>query len=190
MKRELTRKAFHIGFGTAFLLLIALLGTLNSFYLIGAFLVLGIIISLIMRKGYTIPLFGKIIASVEREKEKHLPGKAAIFFFISALLLLVLFKDQPIIAMAALSVQVFADSAAALVGKPFGKHKIYKNKSWEGTIACCIVALVCLFFFVSPLIALIGALVATIIEVFPGDDNLWVPIGTGIAIKALFLAGL
>jgi len=187
MKKEIIRKSLHLLFGTIFLALIWIAGTQPSFEIILGGLLIGIVISLAMRKGHKLPLLGKIIENVERPNETHFPGKAAVLFFVSALLLLFLFKNQPLIALAALSVQVYADSAAALIGKPFGKHKIYHKKSVEGTAACLVVAFICLQFFVPSYIALIGAVVATIIEVLPFDDNLWVPIGTGAVIKALLM---
>jgi len=185
MKREIMRKSVHIFFGTIFLLLVALTGTTTSLLAIGLCFAVGNIISIAIRRGYKVPLLEKIVLNVERENEKHFPGKAAVMFFASALVLLVLFKDYPMIVLASLSVQVFADAAAALVGIPFGKHKLYKKKSWEGTTACFVVATACLLFFYPIHIALIAAFVATLIEVLPLDDNLWIPIGTGIALKLL-----
>ena len=187
MKKEILRKSFHIIFGTIFLALIWLAGTWTSFEIILGCLVIGTLISMAMRKGWDIPFLGKLVEFVERPNERHFPGKAAVLFFVSALLLLFLFRNTPLIALAALSVQVYADAAAALIGKPFGKHKIYHRKSVEGTLACLIVAFICLQFFLPLHIAIMGAVVATAIEVLPFDDNLWVPIGTGAAIKALLM---
>jgi dolichol kinase len=187
MKKEIMRKSFHIFFGTVFLALIWLAGTWTSFEIILGCLIIGTLISLAMIKGYNIPWLGNIVKFVERPHEEHFPGKAAVLFFVSALIVLFLFKNQPLIALAALSTQVYGDAAAALIGKPFGRHKIYPKKSVEGTAACLVVAFICLQFFLPLHIALVGAIVATIIEVLPFDDNLWVPIGTGVAIKALLM---
>lgn len=185
LKKEFIRKGFHLIFGIIFLFIIWQLGTGTSLLIIGTCLVVGAIISIIIKKGFEVPLFSKTVLAVEREKEKSWPGKAAIFFFISAAIVLILFKDYPTIVLASISVQVFADTAAALVGIPFGKHKFYRKKSWEGTITCFIVALACLLFFYSAPTAIIAAIVATVIEVLPLDDNLWVPIGTGVTLRLL-----
>ena len=185
MKKELFRKSFHTLFGVVFLLLIWFAGVQLSTIIIGVCLLVGMAVSLLILKGYKVPLFFNIVKSVERKHEKHFPGKAAILFFASALILLVLFRTEPTLILAALSVEVFADSAAAIVGRAIGKHKLLNKKTWEGTITCFIVALACLLFFYATPIALIAALAATVIEVLPGEDNLWVPIGTGIVLKIL-----
>ena len=87
--------------------------------------------------------------------------------------------------LAALSVQIFADASAAIIGMSIGKHKLYRKKTWEGSITCFIVATACLFVFYPLPIAIIGAIVATAVEVLPLDDNLWVPIITAATLKAL-----
>lgn len=185
MKKELLRKGFHVLFGAAFLLLIYILGPKQSVSIIEAFFILGVIISVAMLRGIKIPFLSKTVEKVERDNEKKFPGKAAVFFFGSAIILLILFKSTPQIILASISVQVFADSAAALIGKPFGKHKLYKKKTWEGSITCFIVAFLCILFFFNWQVALIGALVATIVEALPLDDNLFVPLITAAAIRGL-----
>jgi hypothetical protein len=50
LKKELIRKSFHIIFGTIFLLLIALYGTLISFEIIAVCLVAGTLISIAIKK--------------------------------------------------------------------------------------------------------------------------------------------
>ena len=100
---------------------------------------------------------------------------------------MVLFKEYPLIILAALSVQVFADSAAAIIGIQFGKHKLYQKKSYEGSSACLIVAIICISFFYPIYIAIIAGFIATAVEVLPLDDNLWVPLATGFAIRLLLL---
>lgn len=153
--------------------------------IIAACLVLGLIATILIKFKIQIPLLGKIVESVERENEKDIPGKAAILFFISAIILLYFFKDNVTIVLASLSVQVFADAFAAIIGINFGKHKILGKKTLEGSTACFVVAFLCLIYFYPIQIALIAALVATIIELLPLDDNLWVPLFTATALKLL-----
>jgi dolichol kinase len=185
MKKELLRKAIHILFGVIILLLIHFTGTTISTQIIFLCLFFGTIISIAITKGYKFPLLNEIVFKVERENEKHFPGKAAIMFFLSALILLIIFKTDSVIVLASLSVQVFADSAAALIGTKYGKHKLYKKKSREGSLACLITAIICLSFFYPLNIAIIAGIIATIVEILPGDDNLFVPLITATTIRAL-----
>lgn len=184
-RKEYVRKSIHLIFGIFFLSLIYLLGTNTSIQIISVCLVLGIIVSLVIKHKTKIPYLCGIVECVERENEKQLPGKAAIMFFISAIILLFLFSDNITIVLASLSVQVFADAFAAIIGINFGKHKILGKKTLEGSTACFITALLCLNYFYPIQIAIIAALVATIIELIPLDDNLWVPLFTATALKLL-----
>ena len=101
--KEYTRKSIHLIFGIIFLTLIYNFGANISIQIIGACLILGIIVSLLMKYKIQIPFLGKIVANVERENEKKLPGTAAIMFFISAIILLVIFQDNKTIILASLS---------------------------------------------------------------------------------------
>ncbi|MFA6064537.1 MAG: phosphatidate cytidylyltransferase [archaeon] len=185
IKRELKRKSIHISFGILILLLINFAGTEISLHIIGLSLIAGTIISLGITRGHNFDIFKNIVEGVERENEKHFPGKAAIFFFISAIVLLIFFKNSPTIVLAALSVQVFADSMAAIIGTKYGKHKLLGKKSWEGTLTCLIVSIICINFFFPLSTAIIVGIIATIVELLPFDDNLWVPLATGAAIRLL-----
>lgn len=183
--RELKRKSIHLLFGIAILALIYFTGTKTSLYILFACLIVGIIVSTLIQKGVKFGFIGMIVTHVERENEKSFPGKAAVYFFLSAIILLGIFNTQQTLVLAALSVQVFADASAALIGMTFGKHKLYKKKSWEGSIACFIVATACLAVFYPLPFALIAAFVATAVEVLPLDDNLFVPIITAATLKAM-----
>lgn len=186
-KKELVRKLIHLLFGIIILGMIYFLGIPLTSVILFTGLIIGTIVSIALSKKINIPILGKIVAGVERENEKTFPGKAAILFFISAILVMVIFKDTPSIVLASISVQVFADSAAALIGINFGKHKLYKKKTIEGSTACLIVAIICINFFFPLHIAIIGGVIATIVELLPLDDNLFVPLFTAIAIKGLLL---
>ena len=183
--KEYTRKSIHLIFGIIFIALIYLLGTDISIKIISLFLALGIIASTLIKYKVKLPYLGKIVESVERENEKNFPGKAAIFFFASAIILLFFFQDNKTIILASLSVQVFADSFAAIIGINFGKHKLLGKKTLEGSSICFITALLCLAYFYPINIALITAIIATIIELLPMDDNLWVPLVTATALKLI-----
>jgi len=187
IKKEIIRKSIHLIFGIFFLLLIQYGGVQLSFNIIALCLIAGTIISIAMMRKHKFPLLNEIVGKVERDSERHFPGRAAIYFFVSALILLVIFKEYPLIILAALSVQVFADSAAAIIGIQFGKHKLFQKKSYEGSLACLVVSIICINFFFPIYIAIVAGFIATAVEVLPLDDNLWVPLSTGFAIRLLLL---
>jgi len=183
--QEYTRKAIHMGFGIIFIALIQFAGVQTSTLIIGLCLIAGGVLSLALMRGHDFPLLRQIVEMVERDNEKHFPGRAAVHFFIAAIILLILFKDNQPLIIASLCVQVFADSTAALIGLHFGKHKLYKKKTWEGSAACLITAIICINLFFPLHIEIIGGIIATLVELLPLDDNFWVPLATATAIRLL-----
>jgi dolichol kinase len=98
---------------------------------------------------------------------------------LGALIAILLFGEHyKIFVLASFLYLAFGDSSAALIGRAFGKHKMPTGKSYEGSCACFIAcALVGLFLF-NLWFALIGALIATLIELIPWkiNDNFWMQI--------------
>jgi len=185
MKKELTRKLFHLLFGFFIMFFIWFFGTETAFIGLSILTLMGIMLGFSIRKGARYPFLQKIIFTVERDDEKHFPGKAAIMFFLSACVLLFLFKSQPQIVFAAILVETLADTAAALIGKRFGKIKIMKDKTLEGTLAFFVVSVFCIGLFYSFEVALFCSFVAAIIEPLPWDDNWSVPLAVALSLKII-----
>ncbi len=118
-----------------------------------------------------------------------------LLFFMFAVLISVAWGlfDQPHLAAAAIIMWGTGDAAAALVGVPFGRHKVRSRftdgkKSWEGSIAMLTVSflsgLIILLFaqkLALPqalLLAAVGALLGTAAELFsPSEyDTVTVPV--------------
>ena len=193
MKKELPRKMIHIGFGTVFLVMIYYFGTELSFWILSLIFLAGLVVSLVIKKGHDISILVKIIRAVERDYEKHWPGKAALLFFIAAIILLYFFKNDSLIVLAGLSTAIYGDAAAALMGKGIGKIKIGFNNTLEGTLAGFVVCLICIGFFfptASLLVIVSAALVATIAEYLPINDNVAMPLGASATIYFLLLLAL
>jgi dolichol kinase len=116
-----------------------------------------------------------------RKKEKDKLG-GNVFFIIGTIIVFAVFDFK--IALAALLMTTFGDMAGALVGIPFGKHKLKNGKSWEGAVAQFVVDVVIGFFLLENLFIVIGmALVATWVEtkLTHVDDNLAIPVLAGFA---------
>jgi dolichol kinase len=123
------------------------------------------------------------------EEFKHYSG---IFHTtVGVFILFALFGAGTRIVTASLFYVALGDTAAALVGKSFGRHKIMGGKkSWEGAFGCLAVCaaagLACGFNVVA---VLASSAVACIIEALPTNpyfnDNVWMPIGAAVVLKLL-----
>lgn len=166
------------------------------------------IISVVIDFGryYILPLnniiqkfFGFLLREHEVDsKKKNLNG--ASYVFIGATISLWMFPK--IIFITAFTVLIISDSAAALIGRRFGKHK-FLAKSLEGTLAFFLFS--CLVVLFTPkaddllleiFIGIIGGAVGAIVENVSygwADDNLTIPISIGLTMWGLyylFLPGL
>lgn len=127
------------------------------------------------------------IGSAYRENEKNtvsgLPWTLSGSFFT-----MLLFPDKNIV-VASLFYLAFGDAAAALVGKRFGKRKIFWDKTLEGSLACFAVCFFIGIFFFNWQLALAGALAAAVIELFPWalNDNFWMPVISAFALTQLMI---
>jgi dolichol kinase len=95
-----------------------------------------------------------------------------------AFVTILLFPNKSIVFTSFLYLS-FGDAAAALVGKVIGKHKIaFTGKSIEGSLACFKVCLAVGLLLFNVKFALIGAIVATLVEAMPWklSDNFWMQI--------------
>ncbi|MDR1244621.1 MAG: hypothetical protein LBJ98_01420 [Endomicrobium sp.] len=100
-----------------------------------------------------------------------------IWTLSGAFIAIVLFPNKSMV-FASLLYFVFGDAAAALVGRTIGRHKIFTNKSLEGSSACFTVCFIIGLFLFNIQFALIGAISATLIEAIPWklNDNFWMQI--------------
>ncbi|MBC7319056.1 glycerol-3-phosphate acyltransferase [bacterium] len=114
-------------------------------------------------------------------------------FLLGVLLTFLLFKES--IAIASLSFLVFGDMMAKIVGINYGKRVIFNSeakKTLEGLIGFFSISISSAYFLwlsnMLPLwIGIVGAIVASIVEVFPFpvDDNVSVPVISGAIMSFL-----
>lgn len=106
-------------------------------------------------------------------------------------LTMLLIPDRNIV-MAALLYMALGDAAAALFGKAYGRTRLPGGKTLEGSVACCIVCFLVGWYFLGAPLAIVGALIATLVEFVPWplNDNLFMPLISAGALMALlrFLA--
>ena len=146
-------------------------------------IVLAFVEFLKMRYHREIPLFRHIYREEERNS---LSG--SIYLIIGVIIALALFEFN--IAVTAILMMIFGDSASALIGR-HGNHRIkHLRVTWEGVIAEFLVDLSVGFIFLNNIfMILIMALTATIVEATlkPVDDNLGIPVAAGFAGQALMI---
>ncbi len=128
--------------------------------------------------------FGELIREHER---MSLLGST--YLLLAALIAVEVFP-QPL-AAAALGFTVLGDAMGALVGKAWGRHKVF-NKSLEGAFGCLLAclawaALVSVVAHVPWGVTVAGAVVATLVEALPIplDDNLGITLAAGYTMKLL-----
>ena len=192
---EVLRKTIHV----SSLWMVAIMYFLSK---IDAVLTFGIFSLLILAVEYLrhrnslikkvfIILFGKILR--EKEVEKTMTGAA--YFVLSALIVSMIFPKE--IAITSFSVMIISDTAAALIGKKFGKTLLIDDKTLQGTQAffiSAVITIICLINFfphdnVRYLTVFLAAATGTLAELFSKrvkiDDNLLVPLVVG-AILLIF----
>jgi dolichol kinase len=141
-------------------------------------------------------IFGFLLREHELDhKKKNLNG--ATYVLLSALISVLIFPK--VIFISAFSILIISDSAAALVGRKFGRHK-FLSKSLEGTLTFFISA--CIVILFTPkvgsfqeeyLIGFIAAFVGAIVENISFrliDDNLSIPLSVGFTMWGLYLVML
>ncbi len=182
--REEYRKTAHIFFGIVIALFIYFADRFTATAVLGVVIILSLCISASIYKGKHIPLFSPIVANLEREGV--FPGKGTILFFIGTFICLLLFDKTYVIA--SVLILSFLDGISTLVGINFGRTKIYKNKSLEGTLSGIICGFLVLYllFPIPVIVSLVTAAVAGITELIsPVDDNLTIPIAVCITLTLL-----
>lgn len=138
-------------------------------------------------------LFGFLLRKHELDdQKKNLTG--ATYVLLSALICALMFPK--VIFVTAFTILIISDTMAALIGRKFGKRK-FLRKSFEGTLSFFISAsIVVLFtpkignFTMEYVIGLVAAFVGAIVENISygfADDNLSIPISTGITMWVLYL---
>ena len=190
MISELLRKSIHL---SGLILPVIYFFLDKPTMLIFAGILAGIAIAIELVK-WVFPSFGnfffQIFAPLLRTHERKGAITGATYYLISAFLCIRFFPKT--LAVVCIFFMVLGDLAAALVGKKWGRTKLIGAKSLEGSAACFVVCAAIALVKLDPIIGIIGALVATIVEMlpFPVDDNLTVPLVSGAVMYFLmqFLA--
>ncbi|HDD43494.1 MAG TPA: hypothetical protein ENG63_01340 [Candidatus Desulfofervidus auxilii] len=116
---------------------------------------------------------------VKEKEKKSITGSTYYLFAIS----ITLFFFPKTIATCAILYLTLGDPIAAIVGHYFPLFRIWQEKSLGGTLANFIVCLNIGFYFFSPFVAIIGAITATLVELFsPIDDAISIPLCSALVL--------
>lgn len=138
-------------------------------------------------------IFGFLLRKHELDNEKkNLTG--ATYVLISALICALIFPK--VIFVTAFSILIISDTMAALIGRKFGKRKLFR-KSFEGTLSFFVSASIVVFltpkignFPAEYIIGFIASFVGAIVENVSygiADDNLTIPLSVGLIMWGLYL---
>jgi dolichol kinase len=184
MKSEIRRQFIHFLFGSFFIAHTAAYGVQQTLLVLSAAFFLGLFLSFLLKKGFRIPLISHVTEKVERDYERHLPGKGALLFFLGAIVTLLLFQDT-LVAVGALCVAVYGDAASTVFGLRLGRHKISGKKTLEGTLGGILASVVFLALVFEWRVALAAAVIGMLAELLPGDDNFTIPLAVALTLTIL-----
>jgi glycerol-3-phosphate acyltransferase PlsY len=134
-----------------------------------------------MRRGFVSKVFFQLFGSLLRPSEKR-TFTGSSYYLLGIFLALLIFPKP--IAEASMFILIIGDTMAAFVGTMWGRTKIW-GKSLEGSLAFLVssCAILALLGRVGMHVAVVGALVATVVELLPLsiNDNLTIPISSGVS---------
>lgn len=169
---EQARKLVHLVFGVAIAAVILILPREEAIMLFSGSLLVGLVLTDLVKAGHRVPLVTLLVMHLEREGE--FPGKGAICFVVSSLFCTVFFPS--LVAATGVLTLAVLDSASALVGMHYGRKRLNGKKTLEGFLAGVIINSLVLLLLLDPVRAFLVSLVAGTVELaIPLDDNLLVP---------------
>lgn len=198
-RQELLRKSVHLS-SLWMVFAVCLIPQMPLLILFGTLLVLNVAVEYgyYKKQPFCNTVYGKLFGRMLREKETdgkfHLSGSPYVLG--AAFAVTFLFPKEA--AATALAVMLLGDTAAALVGRKIGKHKINNGKkSVEGSLAFFCVSSLTLYVFskIYDFPALVcmaglgGIFTAMLAEIYEDkiriDDNFSVPLCVGFALSAM-----
>ncbi len=187
VKDEAPRKAIHLGSIVIPLGLLWVPEDIGRWILIASAIVL-LVFDLVRihhpkLRTYFVTFFGHLI-----RRHEHSQVTGATYLVVSALVVSTLFEKE--VAAASLVFLIVGDTLAAMVGKAWGRTRIFGKKSLEGTIAGFLSSFLAAWALVpglGPGPLAVGALVGAVVEVLPIpiDDNFRIPLVAGLVLEWL-----
>ena len=182
-KNDILREGIHAS-GFFVPVLVGLIGVFPVSLLIYVVSALYFVSEISRMDRKNLPVISAITRSAASQAELYEFAAAPLYFAIGILITLLLFPAP--VNSAAIAIFTLGDSTAALFGGLVSKKPLpfNKGKTVEGSLAGFFFAFLAGAVFVSPALALVGAVVAMIVETLPlpVNDNITIPLCTGLAL--------
>ncbi len=188
---EVRRQVLHCFFGLFLVFLLRVYILSSELLGVGLLVAFGLVAFL---KYFKFPAFlYQGLAFFEREKHlKRFPARGVLCFLLGSWLATVFFSEN--IAAASILVLAFGDSVTNIIGRYFGRKKIFYNprKNWEGTLSGIFFATMGASLFVPLTYAFWASSVAMLVESmdlkigkFELDDNVLIPVVAGAVLMVV-----
>ncbi len=142
-----------------------------------------------IRKKQGLPIIRDITFLASRDGETSNFILAPFYFALGILIPLAIFNSS--IAFASIEIVALGDSSARIFGKLVGRTRLpfNKMKTFEGSLSCFILSWLGASLFVSPFIAILGALIGSLVEglPLPINDHLTMSVASGFT---MYMASL
>jgi HAD superfamily phosphoserine phosphatase-like hydrolase len=185
-KNEILREIIHAS-GATIPVLSSLLGVYSVSFFIIIVTLFYVMSQLATMERKSLPVISQITRHAATPGETYEFITAPIFFAFGILLTLLLFPAPA--SSAAIAIFALGDSAASIFGRMIGRKTLFfnKGKTIEGSLLGFFFAFVAGTFFLNPLGALVGAVVAMVVETLPlpVNDNLTIPLITGFVLTLM-----
>jgi len=191
-KQELVRKSIHM-ISLSIPIVYSFITKELALWLLIPLTIISIIIDFASRKKskfreFFLKIFGKILRPHESYDVFTLNG--ATWVLISAVVCVIVFPK--IFVITGFTILIISDISSALIGRRYGKHPLFVRKSWEGTTAFWITAIISViiigtiisapwtYFFFGIIAAIIGGIAEAASTMLKMDDNLSIPVSIGL----------
>jgi dolichol kinase len=176
---EIKRQFFHLIALSLWIIPVLFFPFLINMFLFGAVIVVNFLVVRKVDPFYRVFLF--FIKHLERERNLHSPSLQALFANLGVFVSYLLFGE---LAVGSIIILAVGDSSSTLVGKLFGKKRLFysERKTAEGTVAFFLSVYLILFLVFGDLYGgLLASSVCALLESFdlPPDDNLLIPLVGG-----------
>jgi dolichol kinase len=195
-KQEVLRKALHM-VSLSIPVIYSFVTKEFALWILIPLTIILIIFDMISRKNNKFRyFFHKIFAGIMRPHEYNdvFTLNGATWMVLSALICVILFPK--LFVVTGFTILIASDISSALIGKKYGKHPSFVNKTWEGTFAFWISAIIVVFilgllleapwtYYVFGIIAaIVGGFAEATSAVMKMDDNLSVPVSIALVLWA------
>ncbi|MDH5794625.1 MAG: hypothetical protein OEZ24_00815, partial [Candidatus Bathyarchaeota archaeon] len=186
-ERDLVRELIHIGGFLVSLVCVHLFGRYTVATLVLLVTSLYTISETGRMFGRSLPPITYITSSATGESEFQEFVASPIFYALGIVMSIILFPEP--ICYVSVTVLTLGDGFAAVLGEKFGRSPVpfNKTKNLEGTAGGFLVAFMGSLLFTNPFLALVASAAGMFAEVLPlpVNDNLTVPLASGLALTAV-----